>query len=126
MSRFMKEFYRLVGVEGNASMTYHPQTDRQTEWANREVEKYLRMFINHQQSNWADWLLMAEFSYNNTVHEATGYSPFFLNKGRNLRALLANKVADPRTPAKAYLKAIQEATRKAKMSLLKAKAVMKQ
>jgi hypothetical protein len=50
----MKELYRLLEIEGNLSMAYHPQTDRQTERINQEVEKYLRMFTNHQQDNWVD------------------------------------------------------------------------
>jgi hypothetical protein len=83
ISGFMKELYKLLGVEGNPSMAYHPQMDGQTKRVNREVEKYLRMFTNHQQDDWADWLPLAEFAFNNAVHEATGQTPFFLNKGRH-------------------------------------------
>jgi hypothetical protein len=31
ISNFMKELYKLLGVEGNLSMVYHPQTDGQME-----------------------------------------------------------------------------------------------
>jgi transposase InsO family protein len=41
VSRFMKELYELLGIEGNPSTAYHPQTDGQTERINREVEKFL-------------------------------------------------------------------------------------
>ena len=34
-SRFMKDFYKLVGIEGNPSTAYHPQTDGQTERINQ-------------------------------------------------------------------------------------------
>jgi transposase InsO family protein len=51
ISRFMKELYSLLGVEGNPSTVYHPQTNSQTERINREVKKYLRMFVSHQQDN---------------------------------------------------------------------------
>jgi hypothetical protein len=77
----MKELYQLIGVEENPGTAYHLQTDSQMERVNWEVEKYLHMFINHQQDDWVDWLPLAEFTYNNTVHEATGYTPFFPNKG---------------------------------------------
>jgi transposase InsO family protein len=76
VSSFMRELYKLLGIEGNPSTAYHPQTDGQTERVNREVEKYLRMFTNHQQDDWVDWLPIAEFAFNNTVHEATGQTPF--------------------------------------------------
>jgi hypothetical protein len=81
MSRFVQELYKLLGVEGNPSMAYHPQTDGQMERVNREVEKYLRTFVNHKQDDWADWLPLAEFTFNNSIHEATRQTPFFLNKG---------------------------------------------
>jgi hypothetical protein len=81
ISWFMRELYQLLGVEGNLSMVYHPQTDGQTEQVNREVEKYLWMFTNYQQDDWVDWLPLTKFSYNNTISESTGYSPFFLNRG---------------------------------------------
>ncbi len=37
----------------------------QTERVNQEVEKYLRMFINHLQTDWAEWLSLAAFAHNN-------------------------------------------------------------
>jgi hypothetical protein len=43
----MKDLYTLIRVEGNLSMAYHPQMDGQTERVNREVEKYLHMYISH-------------------------------------------------------------------------------
>ena len=33
-SQFMKDLYQLLGIEGNPSTAYHPQTDRQTEYIN--------------------------------------------------------------------------------------------
>jgi len=50
---------------------YHPQTDRQTERINEELEQYLRMFIDHRQEQWPDWLATAEFAYNNIVQTST-------------------------------------------------------
>ena len=81
VSKFVKELYAAVGIEGNPSTAYHPQTDGQTERVNQEIEQYLRIFVNHHQSDWSEWLAMAAFSYNNKVHTSTGYSPFYLNKG---------------------------------------------
>ena len=53
-SRFMKDFYKLAGIEGNPSMAYHPQTDGQMERINQEIEQYLHIFIDHHQSNWSE------------------------------------------------------------------------
>jgi hypothetical protein len=77
----MKELYRLLGIQGNPSTAYHPQTDGQTERMNREIEKYLRMYISYHQDDWEEWLNTGEFAYNNGTHAATGFTPFYLNKG---------------------------------------------
>jgi transposase InsO family protein len=83
MAQFMKDLHKLTGVVGNLSTAYHPQTDGQTERINQEVEQYLRLFVNHRQSDWSEWLSCAEFSYNNKVQSSTGFSPFFVNYGRH-------------------------------------------
>jgi len=63
--RFMKELCSRLGVERNPSTAYHPQTDGQTERVNQELKKYLRLYCNYRQNDWAEWLSIAEFSYNN-------------------------------------------------------------
>ncbi|SJL14660.1 uncharacterized protein ARMOST_18125 [Armillaria ostoyae] len=94
VSAFMKELYRMLDITQNASTAFHPQTDGQTERVNQEVEKYLQIFINHHQSDWADWLPLAEFAHNNHAHSATGKSPFMILYGRNPRIIPDS----PRTP----------------------------
>jgi hypothetical protein len=66
------------------SMSFHPQTDGQTERINQMIEAYLRLFINYEMDNWVGLLPMAEFAYNNSVTQATGMSPFFASYGRHL------------------------------------------
>jgi hypothetical protein len=75
VGHFMRDLLKLLGIKSNASTTYHPQTDGQTEWVNQEVEQYLRVFTNFMQDDWSDWLAMAEFSYNDKVHTTTGFTP---------------------------------------------------
>jgi len=45
----MKELNNLLGIQMKLSTAYHPQTDRQTERINQELEQYLRVFINYRQ-----------------------------------------------------------------------------
>ena len=75
----------MLGIETNLSTAYHPQTNRQIERTNQELEQYLRMYINHRQNNWAKQLVTAEFAFNNKVHTATKTSPFQVNYGREPR-----------------------------------------
>src|SRR5258705_5543108 len=76
ISNFSRELTALLGVKLTPSTSYHPQTDGQTERVNQEIEAYLRGFMSHQQDDWADWLPLAEFAYNNKVHTATHRTPF--------------------------------------------------
>jgi hypothetical protein len=125
VGKFMRELYAMLGIQGNLSTAYHPQTDGQTEQTNREVEKYLRMFTNHQQDDWVDWLPLAEFAYNNAIHEATGQTPFFLNRGRHPRTLPSDPLVKVETSTEEFLQHIKEATKTAEESLRKAKKAMK-
>jgi len=45
ITAFMKELYWLLEIEAATSFAYHPQTDRQTEWVNQELEQYLWIFV---------------------------------------------------------------------------------
>ena len=80
-----KELNRMLGIETRLSTVFHPQTDRQMEWMNQELEQYLRFFVDHRQKDWPEWLVLAEFAVNNKVHTATKISPFMANYGRELR-----------------------------------------
>src|SRR6266705_6704710 len=85
VSRFSSELAALLGVKLTPSTPYHPQTDGQTKRVNQEIEAYLRVFINHRQDDWADWLPLAEFAYNNHVHSSTCRTPFKLDTGQHPR-----------------------------------------
>src|SRR5258706_3140762 len=84
ISNFSHNLTTLLGVKLTPSTSYHPQTDSQTEHVNQEIEAYLQVFVSHQQDDWANWLLLAEFAYNNKVHAATHWTPFELNAGQHL------------------------------------------
>jgi len=66
----MKELNNLLGIQIKLSMAYHPQIDGQTERINQELEQYLRVFIDHRQEQWPDWLGTVGFVYNNKIHTA--------------------------------------------------------
>ncbi len=87
ISKFMKDLNDLLQIKANTSTTWHPQTDGQTEQVNQEVEKYLRIFVNHLQDDWVEWLSLAAFAHNNYTHSATGKSPFEINYGYNANVL---------------------------------------
>ena len=85
MAELTKELNRILGIETRLLTMSHPQTDRQTERMNQELEQYLRFFVDHRQKDWLEWLASAEFAVNNKVHTTTKVSPFMANYGRELR-----------------------------------------
>ena len=81
-SNYWTTLLAAIGTKKKLSTAYHPQTDGQTERVNQTMETYLRIYCNQQQDNWVSLLPMAQIAYNNKLSEATGYSPFFANHGR--------------------------------------------
>jgi len=79
----MRELNRMLGIKSKLSIVFHSQTNGQMERVNQELEQYLRMFIDHRQEQWPDWLEMAEFAYNNKAHSSTKISSFKANYTRS-------------------------------------------
>jgi transposase InsO family protein len=69
-STFWGQICTWLGIDQRMSMAFHPQTDGQTERMNAGMEQYLRVFINHEQDDWVQWLLLAEFAAKNGVSES--------------------------------------------------------
>jgi len=69
----------MLEIESKMSIVFYPQTDGQIERVNQELEQYLRMFINHRQEQWPNWLGTVKFAYNNKVYSSTKTLPFKAN-----------------------------------------------
>ena len=78
----MEEFTKALGTRRQLSMAYHCQTDGQTERINQEIGTFLQHYMNYQQDNWTDQLMVAEFQYNDKKYAATDRTPFKLNLRR--------------------------------------------
>lgn len=86
VSAFWTAVQKKLSILPAPSTAYHPQTDGQTERTNQTLETYLRHFVGFRQDDWADWLAMAEFTFNNTPNTSTKLSPFFAWQGFHPRA----------------------------------------
>jgi len=121
----MKELNNLLGIQTKLSTAYHPQTDRQTERINQKLEQYLRVFINHRQEQWPDWLETAEFAYNNKIHTATKISPFKANYGQDPRMGFEGRKKGKYEAAGKFVERMKKIQKKAKAVLEKAQEEMK-
>lgn len=78
-------------------------------------------FVSGNQDDWATWLDMAEFSYNNTPSSSTKFSPFFSLQGYHPRYNLL--MASSRLPsADLFITHLQEGQTQLQDNLMKAKA----
>ncbi|KAJ9519236.1 hypothetical protein QJQ45_017895, partial [Haematococcus lacustris] len=82
-SDFWTSLFHLTGTRLLLSSAYHPQTDGQTERANRTVEDMLRPYVNDHKTDWDQHLAAVEFAYNSSEHVGTGFTPFYLNYGQH-------------------------------------------
>ena len=84
-SQFWQALFHRLGCKLNLSSGYHPQTDGQTERANRTIEELIRLYCSDDQRQqlWEQYLPILEFEYNNAVNVSTGYSPFYLWYGQH-------------------------------------------
>jgi Integrase zinc binding domain/Chromo (CHRromatin Organisation MOdifier) domain/Integrase core domain len=118
-SKFWGTLCHYLGVKRRLSTAFHPQTDGQTERQNQELEHYLRSYCNFQQNDWARWLSIAQFSYNNSQHSITKITPMEALMGfrGDVRADLtrepkvAGKEAEDATDRAAELESVRELLR---------------
>jgi len=82
-SNYWTTLMATMGTKKKLSTAYHPQTDGQTERANRTIKTYLRIYSNKTQNNWVQLLPMAQLTYNNSISDTTKQTPFFANHGRH-------------------------------------------
>lgn len=81
-SKLIAELLRLAGVAKSHTTAYHPMGNGGTERFNRTLGSMLRTLPLKEKHRWPQQIQTLTFAYNATVHETTGYAPFFLMFGR--------------------------------------------
>jgi len=120
-----RELNKMLGIETKLSTAYYPETDRQTERTNQELEQYLRMYVNHRQKNWSEWLVTAEFAFNNKVHTATKISPFQVNYGKEPRMGFDIRKKGKNEKAEEFAREMKERHEEARVALVRSQEEMK-
>src|ERR1700742_1049417 len=75
-SKFWKELHRMLGLTLLMSTAFHPQTDGETDHANRTIIQIIRVSIRTDQKNWAQALPMTEFAKKASVRAMRGLATF--------------------------------------------------
>uniref|UniRef100_A0A669EUZ0 Gypsy retrotransposon integrase-like protein 1 n=1 Tax=Oreochromis niloticus TaxID=8128 RepID=A0A669EUZ0_ORENI len=87
-SKFLQQVYRLFGIKGIKTTPYHPQSDGLVERFNQTLKNMLRKFVTETGSDWDQWLPYLLFAYREVPQASTGFSPFELLYGRQVRGPL--------------------------------------
>nr|XP_033936295.1 uncharacterized protein K02A2.6-like [Pseudochaenichthys georgianus] len=124
MSTLLKQVYHLLGIRSLRTTPYHPQTDGLTERFNQTLKQMLRKFVNNSGTDWDQWLPYLLFAYREVPQASTGFSPFELLYGHEVRGPLSllreiwegNKARDDSVNIVSYV--VQMRDRLEKMSRL--------
>jgi hypothetical protein len=87
-SRFWEKLHEAMDTQLNFILTYHLQTDGQTERVNQILEDILRACALKDKKSWDKCLLYVEFSYNNSYQKSLKMSPFKVLYGHKCRTSL--------------------------------------
>nr|GEX65991.1 RNA-directed DNA polymerase [Tanacetum cinerariifolium] len=83
VSHFWRTLWRRLGSKLQFSSSHHPQTDGQTEVANKSLENLMRILVRDNPKQWDLTLSQAEFAYNCSINRTTAKSPSEIVYGKN-------------------------------------------
>ncbi|GKD03017.1 putative reverse transcriptase domain-containing protein [Tanacetum coccineum] len=85
-SNFWRSLQKALGTNLDMSITYHPQTDGQSERTIQTLKDMLRTCVIDFGNGWVRHLPLVEFSYNNSYHTSIKATPFEALYGRKCRS----------------------------------------
>ena len=88
MSKLLTELYRMLHVQPIRTSPHHPQTDGLVERFNRTLKTMLNKLVGDEGKNWDQLLPYLLFAYREVPQASTGFSPFELVYGRQVRGPL--------------------------------------
>jgi hypothetical protein len=75
-SRFWQSLHSALGSRLNFSMTFHPQTDGQSERTIQTLEDMLRECVLDFKGSWIQYIPLIEFAYNNSFQASIDMAPY--------------------------------------------------
>ena len=104
MSEVMQEVNRLMSVRHLTTTPYHPSCNGLVEKFNGTLKQMLKKMAEERPTDWDRYIDALLFAYREAPHDSTGFSPFELLYGREvrgplmiLRELWTNEDTDPET-----------------------------
>ena len=98
-SAFWRELMRLTGTKLQMTTAFHPQSDGQSEAANRVIIMYLRCLTGDRPRQWLRWLPWPEFVFNTAYQSSLRDTPFRVVYGRDPLSLRSYEPGETRVAA---------------------------
>ncbi|GJR11275.1 putative reverse transcriptase domain-containing protein, partial [Tanacetum coccineum] len=92
-SNFCQDFQEELGTKLRMSMTFHPQTDCQSERMIQTLKDMLRACVIDFRGYWDDHLPLVEFAHNNSYYASIKMPPYEMLYGRRCRTPRVGEVA---------------------------------
>jgi hypothetical protein len=121
-SAFWREVCKQFDIKLRFSSSFHPETDGQTERANRTLEEMLRHYVSPDHADWDTHLPMIEFAFNNSYQSSTGQTPFYTYTGRHPLTPLSSTTASNNPEARQLKLTWEERVAKARKHMLDAQS----
>ena len=94
ISRQFEALLQKHGIAHRKTPIYTPQCNP-VERTNRSIKTMIAQFVGKNHRRWDEHIMALQYAYNSAPHDATGYSPAYLNHGREI---LPPHPADRRLP----------------------------
>ena len=88
----MQQYCKVTGKKKIRTSPYHPQTDGMVERFNSTLKRLLRKLTQDPKVEWHRFLPYVLWTYRGTVHKTTGFSPYHLLFGKEMRMPLEQMV----------------------------------
>nr|GEX12216.1 putative reverse transcriptase domain-containing protein [Tanacetum cinerariifolium] len=85
-SRFWRTLQKALGTSLDMSMTYHPETDGQSERTIQTLEDMMRACAIDFGKGWVNHFPLVEFSYNNSYYASIKAAPFEILYGQKQKS----------------------------------------
>ena len=83
-SRLFKQMIKLLGARKMRTTPYHPQSDGAVERMHKIMHDIMSHLVNKVHSDWDTVMPYIKMTLRATISSATGFSPFMMNRGREM------------------------------------------